>query len=358
VFRFAPFLTILFILSGCVQNVRPLSEQDPALYTSSTVYFATTRNDTGKKNLNTRFGKKRSEIIFGRNTVAIPNNYPKAHTASFIHWNISLKRDPEKHLALINSRVIEQTAFFSQLTQQADQQPDQPVLVFIHGFNTPFERASRIAAKMAYDLNLKTPAVLFSWPSLERPSAYPADEENLVWSQVYIDQFMKRLFSEMPDTRFILLGHSMGNRALTASLISVLDEHPEYSTRIEGVVLAAPDIDSDIFQRDLAPKLIRHELPMTLYASSKDLAMFASNRLHGYPRAGFAGDDLVVIDGIDTIDASHAEAELLGHEYFSQGAHTIMDIYQWLIVGKPANKRPNLVAIEHENGTYWQIQPE
>jgi esterase/lipase superfamily enzyme len=211
---------------------------------------------------------------------------------------------------------------------------------------------------MAYDLNLSTPSVLFSWPSLERPSAYPADEENLAWSQVYIDQFLKQLFSELPNTQFIMLGHSMGNRALTASLISVLDEHPEFSTRIEGVVLAAPDIDSDIFQRDIAPQLIAHQLPITLYASEKDLAMFASNRLHGYPRAGFAGDELVVMPGIDTIDASQSEAELLGHEYFSQGAHTITDIYHWLILGKNAAKRPNLVAIEHKNGTYWQITPE
>jgi esterase/lipase superfamily enzyme len=353
-----PLLLVASVfLAGCVQNVRPISEEDAQYFTPSSVYFATTRNETDKTNLNKRFGKKRAPITYGVNTVSIPANYPKAHSASFIHWNLSLKRNPEKHLAVINTDTLDDDAFFSALKQELMPGSSNTALVFIHGFNTPFERASRISAKMAYDLDLKGPSILFSWPSLERPSAYPADEENLAWSQPAIDSFFVDLFTELPTTQFILLGHSMGNRALTDTLITLLDDNPKFASRITGLVLAAPDIDTSIFERDIAPALVEHALPITLYVSSKDLALYASNRLHGYPRVGYGGDSLSVIQGIDTVDASNAEAELLGHEYFSQGAHTVADIYQWLIEGKSAAKRPNLVGIEHKNGTYWEITP-
>ena len=43
---------------------------------------------------------------------------------------------------------------------------------------------------------------------------------------------------------------------------------------------------------------------VTLYASSSDEALALSKQVHGYPRAGESGDQLVVVPGIDTIDVS------------------------------------------------------
>jgi len=85
------------------------------------------------------------------------------------------------------------------------------------------------------------------------------------------------------------------------------------------------------------------------------LALNASRTLHGHPRAGQAGATLVVVDGIDTVDASNAEAELFGHEYFSQGAQTIADMSQWLRFAVPPARRPGLTAVNHPYGTYWRM---
>ena len=51
---------------------------------------------------------------------------------------------------------------------------------------------------------------------------------------------------------------------------------------------------------------------MTLYASSGDEALRASQRLAGYPRAGQGGAGIVVVAGIDTVDASLVDTSLLG----------------------------------------------
>lgn len=354
-FRLAGIILTALLLSACAQLSQPVDSE--AGYSVRPVFFATTRNDTGKANLNTRFGSIRSAVTYGQHQVAVPSEYPKAHSASFIHWNMTLKRNPDKHVTLLNTTVQNTSEFFFGL-EAGVTHPEEPVLVFIHGFNTPFERAARIAAKISYDLDLNNPVTLFAWPSHDRPSTYPADEDNLSWSQPFITGFYDDLMTHLPEQDFIFLGHSMGTRAMTDGLIELLEQRPQVRQRITGVAFAAPDIDAAIFRRDLAPELIRHKLPITLYASRRDLAIYASNQLHKYPRAGYAGEDIVVIPGIDTIDASQAEAEMLGHEYFYQGSHTIRDIYQWLIEGQPASKRQHLVSIFHEDGRYWQLLPE
>lgn len=344
----------LILLSACAQL--PQSVSSDGGYSVTPVFFATTRNDTARENLNKRFGSERAAVSYGVNQVAIPADYPRAHSASFIFWNMTLKRDPTDRVTLLDSQRQTKSTFFDGLsTLQRDR--DEPVLVFIHGFNTPFERAARITAKLAYDLNLTDPPVLFAWPSHDRASTYPADEDNLSWSQPYITQFYLDLMTELPERDFMFIGHSMGTRALANGLLALLERQPTLSERIAGVAFAAPDIDRDIFARDIAPPLVQFDLPITLYASRKDLAMFASNRLHKQPRAGYAGEEILVMPGIDTIDASYAEAELLGHEYFYQGSHTIQDLYQWLIEGKPAEQRSQLVPVYHQDGRYWQIQP-
>jgi esterase/lipase superfamily enzyme len=93
----------------------------------------------------------------------------------------------------------------------------------------------------------------------------------------------------------------MGNRALTRAVASLLTDKPIIRSRLKEVILAAPDIDAEVFKRDIVPALTKTDSPVTLYASSEDLALAASKKVHGYPRAGDSGQGLVVVPGIETI---------------------------------------------------------
>jgi len=352
-------LGLVAVLAGCVQNVRAIDVSVAAAYQPATVFFVTDRNDTGHTNLNKRFGHQRAEVRYGLSRVAIPKGYPKAHEAPFLHWNLALKRNPDKNIALLDIELLDDARFFAQLNKQLLASPTQDALVFIHGYNVTFERATRISAKLAYDLDLAGPTINYSWPSAARVARYAVDEANLSWSTPHLKSLLHRLFAETDVQRLYLIAHSMGTQALTAALIDDLDGHPEHRARIGGIVLAAPDMDAEVFRRDIAPQLTAHRLPVTLYVSSKDLALTASRTLHGHPRAGQADAAIVVVDGIDTVDASNAEAELFGHEYFSQGAQTIADISQWLRFAVPPAQRQGLRAVSHPNGTYWRmIEPD
>jgi len=120
--------------------------------------------------------------------------------------------------------------------------------------------------------------------------------------------------------------------------------------------MIAPDIDADVFRKDMAPRLARSGINVTLYASSKDRALMASKAFHGYPRAGDSGEDLVVVESMETIDASDAAGGLLGHSYFAEDRRIMEDIFGLLQTGQRADDRFGLEARESGQGRYWTFR--
>jgi esterase/lipase superfamily enzyme len=127
----------------------------------------------------------------------------------------------------------------------------------------------------------------------------------------------------------------------------------QYSQRLKEVILAAPDIDAEVFKRDIAPALLASGSPITLYASSTDLALEASKRVHGYPRAGDSGLGLVVMAGIETIDATNVDTSFLGHGYFRESRAVISDIFYLIQHGLRAGNRSGLRREDTTVGPYW-----
>jgi hypothetical protein len=78
---------------------------------------------------------------------------------------------------------------------------------------------------------------------------------------------------------------------------------------------------------------------VTLYASNNDYALRSSQFLHGAPRAGTAGDVIIRLAGMDTIDMSAVPADSLGHSYFAANAGAIFDIFRLLWRGDPPPQR-------------------
>jgi esterase/lipase superfamily enzyme len=108
----------------------------------------------------------------------------------------------------------------------------------------------------------------------------------------------------------------MGNRGVTRALINLAKKDPDGVKRIKEVILAAPDIGATYFTEQIAPDLVALGAPITLYASSNDNALLASKKAHGGLRAGEAGQDMVILKGIETIDASNTDTDLIGHSYY------------------------------------------
>ena len=107
---------------------------------------------------------------------------------------------------------------------------------------------------------------------------------------------------------------------------------------LQQLILTAPDIDTGHF-RQLAKVIRNTSMRVTLYASSLDKALSASLKLHYYPRAGLSGKDITIIEGVDTIDASTVDTELLGHSYYGDNKSVLTDIFSLIYEGRPPSER-------------------
>ena len=94
----------------------------------------------------------------------------------------------------------------------------------------------------------------------------------------------------------------------------------------------------------------------TLYASSTDRVLKASEKLNAGPRAGEGGRDIVVLPGIDSIDASAIDTGTLGlnHGYYGDRSSVIYDLNQ-LVHGVAAGKRLDLHPTRNSEGDYWEF---
>lgn len=330
-------------------------EEPEKKYATVRVMFATDRKKNNTTDPNKMFGAARSNNIvnYGTCDVSIPRNHElgKLEKASILRFEF--QDNPDKHVLLLNIDVRGKKDFFDKLKARINNSAKKSTFIFIHGYNVSFEDAARRTAQMSYDLGFDGAPVFYSWPSEANFFSYNIDEGNSEWSQGHLKAFLEDFLKNSDSENIYLIAHSMGNRGLTRALSSIITENPNTARRIKEIILAAPDIDADLFKRDIAPILIKSNKPITLYTSSNDLALSASQKFSAYPRAGQAGNSMVVISGIETIDVSNVSSDLLGHSYFSETPGILSDIFQIIHNGKRAGQRFRLRPVVKEGQTSW-----
>jgi esterase/lipase superfamily enzyme len=228
----------------------------------------------------------------------------------------------------------------------------------VHGFNVSFEDAARRTAQIHYDMRFDGAPVFYSWPANDKfIFTYPADETNIAWSVPHLKQFLLDIVKQSGAKSINLIAHSMGNRGLAAALREIDLEMRGESRLFNQVILAAPDIDADEFRMHIAPALQRTAQRLTLYASSHDEALMASQFVHRGPRAGDAGDGLIVVQGIDTIDVTAIDSSLWGHSYYGSSNPVLHDLRTLLSKAIPPGDRSWLSPAQRDGLTYWIFQP-
>jgi len=149
----------------------------------------------------------------------------------------------------------------------------------------------------------------------------------------------------------------MGNRVLTEALGRVgAVAARRTGTIFHEVLLTAPDIDADTFVRDIAPAMLPAAKRVTLYASSNDKALAFSKTVHGYDRAGESGANIVLLEGVDTIDVSAIDTNLMGHSYYGDNKSVLSDIFNAML-GQPVERRFGLKKRTKGSQPYWVFQP-
>lgn len=326
----------------------------PVPFLEVTVFYATDRHPTGSTTPAKYYGVQRSRSLsFGKCSVSLPRDHRMGELESPRWYYFEFLPDPKKHIVLRRVSPLKGREFDRSIKNSLLGARHRELFLFIHGYNVSFEDAARRTAQLAYDLGQEVP-VFYSWPSRAELSGYPADEATVDWTTSHLVSLLERL-SRITNTRSInVVAHSMGNRALIASLLRFSRKQP--SRRFRNLVFTAPDIDADTF-RDLAHEFTAMASRSTLYASENDKAIQASREFHQAPRAGDAGDNIVVVDRVDTIDASSVETDFLSHSYYGDSKTLIFDMYYLLRRDLSPGERSGLEERKLRGFTYWAFRP-
>ncbi|NVJ50469.1 MAG: alpha/beta hydrolase [Gammaproteobacteria bacterium] len=330
--------------------------EDDGNYAQVKVFFATDRGLENTEVVKEMFGGKRGKFRYGSVNVSIPREHKMGELEEASILNFEFRDDPEKHVVVLNVDILNQDVFFNQLRSRVNASEKKHAFVYIHGYNNSFDYVARRTAQMAYDLAFDGAPIFYSWPSQATVDGYPIDENNVEWTLPHLKRFLTEVATMSDADAIYLVAHSMGNRALTRSFIELMNEQDaDILAPFKEIILTAPDIDAEIFKRDIAPKLVQSQAKVTLYSSSKDKALQASKTFHGYPRAGDSGESIVVVAGMDTIDASDVATDFVGHAYFAQSRSIIADLFELLHKQYRAEQRSFLQQVKDRFGAYWKV---
>jgi esterase/lipase superfamily enzyme len=232
---------------------------------------------------------------------------------------------------------------------------DRHAVIFVHGYNVSFRDAAIRAAQIGFDLSIKGAMAFFSWPSKAKVKGYTADEATIEASEKYISAFMADFAKKSGARAVHIIAHSMGNRGVLRAVNRIADTAQSRSgIPFSQVVLAAADVDADNF-RDLCSAYKKISRRTTLYVSSRDRAVEASQWLHSFARAGLT-PPLCIQPGIDTVNVEKSDLSLLGHGYVAEARDVLNDIHQLLNSNRPPAKRFGLREKRDNKGKrYWLI---
>ena len=158
--------------------------------------------------------------------------------------------------------------------------PKRRALVFVHGYNNRFDDAVFRFAQLVHDANAAVVPVLFTWPSRGSTLAYGYDRESAGLSRDALEHVLARLSHDPAVTEIDILAHSMGNWLVMETLRQMAIRDRRLPAKISDVMLAAPDIDVDQFDNDIADLGVPRPR-FTLFASKDDRALALSGWIWG-----------------------------------------------------------------------------
>lgn len=204
---------------------------------------------------------------------------PPTHKPGAIEWPDVVPGNPETNFVSLANAQLDDAAFDAAVSAMVP--PSGEVLVFVHGYNTDYEEGVFRFAQIVADSNIKTLPILFSWPSRGETKDYLTDRESTLASRNRLRQFLDRLGRHPRVKRFDIMAHSMGTFLTMETLVQAkLAGNPEFSGKLGTLILAAPDIDVDVFLTQFET-IGRRPRPTVIMISRDDRALMLAQRLAG-----------------------------------------------------------------------------
>ena len=345
------------------------------IFTPTTVYFATDRKRTHNTNIWPYFSGLRAvkndsshSVTYGSLRVTVPTertigSIPRPNPLLQSIWKFFGKNaeKPAIHITINQINHPSKTQWYELVNRSivTSRQISNGcvVLVFIHGFANTFDYSAYSAAQIGTDLKFNGPIISFFWPSDGEitKDAYIADQTDLEWALPDLQDFLIDVAKNLKADKICLLGHSLGGRAILMTMGDVLRISSAARHKYSRVILAAPDADADKTRTEYAPDIVKRSPHVTIYSSRKDLAIKYAREVH---RSDRAGGGIQIFDGVETIDATGFETDLVGHSLFNSPA-VIRDMSGIIHDGRSADERNSSLDGRYRDGSgkkYWSLR--
>jgi esterase/lipase superfamily enzyme len=320
-------------------------------------FYATNRARTDKDDPYDFFGSADTrKLTYGEVKVSIPATHSIGELELPSLWRLELNADPRRHFVLKSVAILGDTHAMEEISKSLGRSRSKSLLIFVHGFNVSFSEAALRTTQLAYDLRFPGIVLFYSWPSLGTTVGYLHDEEASQLARGPFDQLIEDV-TRLGFDEIYIVAHSMGNRIVGEALANRAEEHKSID-KLKEIVLAAPDINAEIFRSELAPKLAElQNVRRTIYASSHDLALEASEVAHDFPRVGETASGVLTYPGFDTVDVSRTApvARAYGHSYVLDSVPVLTDLEDIVVWGRSLQER-TLTPIGTIPTAHWSLQ--
>jgi esterase/lipase superfamily enzyme len=277
--------------------------------TVETLYTVTTR-DRAEPGKNVFGVGKTLEPNYARFDISIPPNHKPAN----IEWPKGKTVDPRTDFAVLSQAVLGR----ADLIQAVRAPKAAPPVIFVHGYNYNFQESLYRLAQLKTDSRIDGIPIVFSWPSHAALPAYVADKESATYSRDALVKLMADLATAR-NGEVDVFAHSMGGWLTIEALRQLKLEGRDDVLDHLRVIMAAPDIDEDVFTAQLEV-IGRMKIPILILVAADDRALRVSSILGaGTQRVGAldarnpdvaaaakkAGVSIVDISSLESADATN-----------------------------------------------------
>ena len=331
--RAAAIVTIAGILGGCVTDKvnevtssvgDVFAKADPIAARRVPIFVVSTRR--GK-------GGNADELADGAHESLQTVTVPPGHVAGEVERPRWGSPDPQSHFTVSAVRSLDDGEFKTEVASHLSGRigSNRDLLVYVHGFNTSYDEARFRLAQVVTDGRFGGVPVLFTWPASGSLFDYEAAKESASASRDALAQLLLELGATPDVGKIHILAHSMGTwLTMEALRQDAIAGEPDLDGKLGDVMLAAPDIDVNVFRNQIAKLDPRH---ISVLVSVNDRALTLSRRLAGdRPRVGALNPkdpaDKAVLDrlGVGVYDLAGDETTFIGHGTYATAPEVVQRI--------------------------------
>ena len=279
------------------------------------IFIATTRKASNDPN-KVFDGERSATLNYARVSVTVP---PIHQTGQIERRSRGKSDDPTKYFMASEVVGYDTAPKFSSALNADIAARGGRVIVFVHGYNTGFDDAVYRLTQIVHDSGYPGTPVLFSWASGARTTDYVYDKESANAARDDLEATLKML-ARTKAKSIDIVAHSMGTWVTMEALRQLAIEHNrDLGGKLGYVVLASPDIDVDVFKKQMM-RYGKPDKPFAILLSGDDRALKLSTLISGdKPRVGDYGNasDLSQY-GVTVVDLTNTKgADRLNHAKFA-----------------------------------------